>query len=525
MKKRTGGEKKRLKMNNILIDLVYPFYGNLPLAGAVLLSVFFGLSYRKGLKILVIIIAIIAVLASLFLNIFYFSETENFSSYLFKFGFLQTIESLIVLFSALNILIFLSIKRFDDRNLIKVIIIFIFSLICINIFIVSKNFLMIFSSLSLFLICFFQLLSLLNKSSSDDGHLKYSIKNYIIRFVLVAVFSLLLILVGFSLIFGATDFKDFTQILQSENIDNTMMTAGIILVFLSIYFYLFIFPFQNAYLKLGKRCEPTSLLFIWFLYFPSGIFLFLKVYDIFIHFLDKNSQVVSIILIAISILCILGGNIGAVSSKSLRRIFLFLFLAVIGMSVLCLAYQGLDLMDRQRVVWLIVANLLTCILFYFPAFAIFFDIEKQTGSDYILKSKGFTRKNKFLGINLIILMFSFAGIIGTTGFLTRFFYLKPHLGFFSGNNVNMAEVNSVLVLLAAIISVIGVLFILANIVRVIVVLLKTPDCDNEVKRFPRLYYPYILIYTMLVLFIGIIGSLQIFNIDISFFAYDIINVF
>lgn len=512
-------------INNIFIDLVYPFYGNAPLAGAVLLSVFFGLSHKKGFKIFVITIAIISIVASLFLHVFYFSDTESFSNYLFKFGFLQTIESLVILFSALNILIFLSMKNFSDDNIIKIIIIFIFSLICINIFIMSRNFLMIFSSLSLFLICFLQIISLLNKNSSTGNHFNYSVKNYIIRFILVAVFSLLLILVGFSLIFGATDFKDFTQILQSENIENSMVVAGIILIFFSIYFYIFIFPFQNAYLKLGKSCESSSLLLIWFLYFPSGIFLFIKVYNIFNHFLDKNSQIISIIIIIISALCILGGNIGAIGSKNLRRIFLFLFLSVIGMSVLCLAYQGLYLMEKQRVSWLIIANLLNCMLFYFPSFAIFFEIEKQNGLGLIDDARGFSRMNKFLGINLIILLFSFTGMVGTAGFLTKFFYFKPFLGFLDGSKTALDNIDSVLIPAAGILSAIGVLFMLANILRITVVLLQPPGNDSKVKKYPKFYYPYILFFTMAVIFIGITGILQLFNIDTPFFAYNIINMF
>ena len=83
---------------NIFTGLIQPFYGVAVLAGAVLVSLFFVLSYNRGFKIFIVVIAALGISGALFLNIYYLNATENFSNYLFKFGFLQGIEFIIIFY-------------------------------------------------------------------------------------------------------------------------------------------------------------------------------------------------------------------------------------------------------------------------------------------------------------------------------------------------------------------------------------------------------------------------------------------
>ena len=85
---------------NALIENLYPFYGSAILAGAVLLTLFFGLSRRKGIKIFVTAVAACAIAGSLFLNIFISPQTANFSDYLFNFSYLNMVQTVIVLLAA-----------------------------------------------------------------------------------------------------------------------------------------------------------------------------------------------------------------------------------------------------------------------------------------------------------------------------------------------------------------------------------------------------------------------------------------
>ena len=303
---------------------------------------------------------------------------------------------------------------------------FLFSLFCFSMFTVATNLLMMFSSFILIVISLFQTITLINNENNIRSFSEYSLKNNLISFTLTIVFATLLIFIGYSLIFGATDFKSYSQILLSDKIDDPLVRSGLVLILSSAFFYLFLFPFQNAYLKLGRRSESSSNLLIWFLYFPAGVFLFLKTFDIFLFFMDKNMPSLSVILMVSSALCIIGGNTGAVRTTSTRRILLFLFLSMIGTSVLALAQRNLLLIQENRVIWLMIANFVVTGIFYFPAYALFSVIEKQTGSDSIAEIKGLARKNKLLGTTLIFLLLSFGGMIGTSGYLTRVYYVQPY---------------------------------------------------------------------------------------------------
>ena len=508
-----------------LTGLISPFYSSAVLAAAILISLFFVLSERKGFKIFVFSIAALSISGALFLSLFYLRATESFSDYLFKFGFLQGIEFIIILFAAFNILIFLAARNFSDKNFIKTVIILLFLLICMNLFIVSNNFLMMFTGLILTLLCVFQILTLFDANSALSSFSRYSIKNHLIRFFMMTVFSLLLILLGFSLVFGATDFKNFTQIIESDKIQVSIVTAGILLIISSIYFLLSLFPFQNSYLKLGRRCEGVSLLVIWFLYFPVGIILLLKVYEPLVYFMEKNNQVFSVVFIIISALSIIGGNIGALKTKSIRRVFLFLFLSIIGMSALAFAMLCIGLIDPEITRWLVIVNMVAGILFYFPAFAIFYEIEGHTGSDLLDEIKGFSRTNRYFGINLLILLISFAGIIGTSGYLSRVFYIQPYIGFFTAGPGSTGYSSMILVVISGMVAATGILFLAANVIRIIVILLKKPEKDTGIKQFPKFYYPYVLIFTILSLGIGIAGVIEYYGASPGIGILDIINIF
>jgi hypothetical protein len=65
----------------------------------------------------------------------------------------------------------------------------------------------------------------------------------------------------------------------------------------------------------------------------------------------------------------------------------------------------------------------------------------------------------------------------------------------------------------------------ANVIRIIVTLIQRPQHSFDVQRFPKFYYPYLMIYSLLVLVIGIIGIFELYGSGISFVRFGIINIF
>jgi len=522
-----------------ILDKIHPFNSSALLLGAALFSVFFGLSRKKPVKIFITIISALAFAYGLFLNIQNYVIGRVFSNYLFNYDFLQMMQISIILFISLNILFFISVNNIEKNNFIKIIIIFNFTVFGSSLYIMSNNFLMIFTSLAVFITCTFQLISLLNSNGNIKNVDEYSTRNHLIRYFLVSAFSLLLILAGFSLIFGSTDFKSFSQILESEKIDSALFKAGVFIIFASIYFYLFIFPFQGAYIKLTKRCDISSVLVIWFLYFPSGLFLFLKLKSTLFYFIEKNNFYLTIVFLTIAFLLAVGGNIGAVKTTSIRRILAFLFLSSLSITILAVAGHSLGIIDDKRMDWLIFSNLAVTGLCYLPIFAVFSEVEKKYGIDSIENIKGFAEKNKFVGINLIFLLLSFGGLIGTSGYIIRFFILKPIIDYF--RNVSLLKTSSynfILMIFAVIIAAVSFIFFAANIIRIIVIVLKKGELktgdlrETDLKtgkngkiNFSKLHIVYITFYSILILFLGITGLLEIINIDIGFFNFRITAFF
>lgn len=522
-------------INNILAS-IGQFYNIVILFVTLFISLFFGLSKKKGLKIFIIIITALSLTAAFITTIYSFiSGGGAFSSFLFSLTAQQVVEICIVLFIALNVLIFISFNNINKNQFIKIIIIFLFSICSLVMLSLSSNFIMIFVSFTGLTLGIFQLLAVLNN---------IDIRSYLVRFFLVSSLAIIILLTSFSIFYGSTDFKNFTQIFESKNLmANPLVAIGILLFSAGTYLYLFIFPFQSSYLKLLRRCEQSSMLIIWFLYFPAGIFMFMKIDKILFYFLEKNNFYLTAVFIFIAFVCVLGGNIGAIKTKSIRRILAFIFLSFLGISILSFAMAGTGLADKGRVEWFFMANIVLLALSYFPIYGVITTVEKtkKTGSfdnDSLENLRGFVRVNRYIGVNFVIVLLSFLGLIGTAGFINRYFYIEPFfklISFQAGKtDINSNMVFSILITATAMIAFI---FLAVNILRLIIVALSkpkttgnmevdSPDASNSTHpvfenkidgnvQFTKFYYIYITAFSLIIVAIGVIGLLEILNINLG----------
>lgn len=505
------------------VDKISPIYSVAILGFAIFISIFFGLSRRKGIKIFIISLFALSILSAMIMNFYVFKITGVYSNSLFNFGLLEMIEIGVFLFGTLNILLFISISNIESSHFVKILMLFLFSICCIIFLIISRNFIVIFLSLCLSTISVFQLISSLNNNI-------ISARRYILKFFLRSSLAVILVFFGFSLIYGATDFKSFMQIFESDAISNPLIAAGVLFFGIAVYLFLFIFPFQGPYLKLARRCENSSLPVIWFLYFPIGIFLFLKLDNIIFYFLDNNGSYMSILFIILAFGCILGGNIGAVKTTSLRRILSFIFLVFIGLVLLNYAMCSTGLIGRDRVDWLNTINLILLLLSFLPIYSVLSIIEKKFKNDSLSNIRGFARTNKYFGVNIVIIILSLCGFIGTIGFLSRFYYLEPFISYAAGSEVIKLDLANIFIL---ILITVAFIFLVVNMLRIIILLFKSNQGKylsedksytgrNESRiTFPRFYYIYITFFTLIIVISGIIGLLEILNIDIGFLNFQI----
>ncbi len=487
-----------------LVGKIYPFYGIAIFLIAIFLLLFYLLSTKKALKIFSIIISFTAIIAAISVSIISFFKNGPFSSYLFNFDIFELVITCFILFLALNILIFISFKNFYRKNFNKIVLFFLTTVISFIFFIASANLAMIFSSLVLVIINIFILITSLNDRFSLGSFVKtydeHIVKNYILRFFLVSLVSMALIFVGFSYIFGATDLKSFVQILETEKILNPIVKVGLVIIFSAIYLFLFIFPFQSAYIRLIKRCDSTSLTIIWFFYLTCGLFLLLKLRFVFFYF-AKGNLYISTALLLIGVICILGGNIGSIKTFSVRRTLSFIYFTVLGLLILAMFYFSSGILNEKSLLKIFISNLVFVAMLYFPFFLIAAKLEEHFQDKIFdnLASLKYLKNNKnlkYFSITLIILIILFPFLVFANGYLTekgQFFILANLVNSKSlsqrisnlfdiikdlnKNNLNISfelfkQYYLILIYVATLFFIIGILFLFINIIRVVIIVIK-----------------------------------------------------
>jgi len=485
-------------------EKISPLQSIVVMAAAILISSFFGLSKKRSVKRFIIAVAAVSLLSAFYINIHIFIYLGSLSNDLLAFGTLQVIEAGIIIFSALNILFFVSVYEVNRDHFIKILILLLFSVICAVFTVIADNFILMFTGMTIFVLTAFQLVTGLNSDTSASG-------NYAVRFFLRPVLTLILLFFGFSLFYGAAGLEGFSQVLESESVSNPLVMIGLVVFGAAVYIYFFLFPFQNPYMGLLKRSNASSNAVIWFLYFPVGFFVFFKFSELFSFFIEKGSLYVSIILIALTFICMFAGNLGASKTASVRRIISFLFLYFIGIFLLNISMFSAGMISSLSMRWLNIANVFLLTFSFIPVYVIFSRIEKLTGSDSISAIRGLGRSNVYLSINLIIIFLSWS---------VTALYVLPFRKYFTGG-VDISAMGAIGMTLLALISV-TFIFLMVNIFRVVTKFFKRPSKGTAEKIiFHKFYYVYITFFTLAILIVVVKCLMEISGIDIGIMDFNI----
>lgn len=485
-------------------EKINPMEGIAVMAAAILISSFFGLSKKRSIKRFIIAVTAVSLLLAFYLNIHIFISLGSVSNGLLVFGTLQVLEVGVIIFSALNILFFISMYEIDSDYFIKLLMILLFSVICAVFTVIADDFILMFAGIILFVLTVFQLVTGLDLGISAAG-------SYTVRFFLRPVLTLILFFFGFSLLYGTAGLKGFSQILESQSITNPLVIMGVVVFGVAVYIYFFLFPLQNPYIGLLKRSNASSNAVIWFLYFPVGFFIFFKFSEIFALFMEKGSLYVSIVLITLTFICMFAGNLGAASTTSTRRMISFLFLYFIGIFLLNISMFSTGIISSLSMRWLNMANTFLLTLSFVPVYGIFSRIEKLTGSDSISAVRGLARSNIYIGINLIIIIMSWSVVA---------LYILSFRKYFTGGT-GILEMGTINIILLALIAV-TFIFLMVNAFRLVVNFFKKPSEETAGRiKFPRFYYVYITFFTLTILIMAVKCLMEISGIDIDILGFKI----
>lgn len=500
---------------------IYPFYGSAVILFIAFILLFFALSGKKNAKIFFLVFSFAGISVALVLNIIMFLQKGLFSNYLFSYDRLELIKTGIILFAAINILVVISINKFEEKNFIKILLIFLLTIVSFTFYIPASNFIMIFTSLVFTISGIFMLFTSLNSDIGYTVSKEYILRNHTIRFFTVSLFALALMLAGYSVMYGSTDLKSFVQLIEAEKITDPMIKTGLFVLYGSLFVYLFIFPLQSAYIKLLKRCESASATVIWFLYFPAGLFLFLKMRKVFFYFAEGNIYIIYAVYI-VAFVCIAAGNIGAVKSSSIKRILAFFYYSVFGTALIFFGFSGSGLLEENMAAIAICANLSAAAFTYFPFHLLSAKMEQHNKKDEIANLYGLLKQHKYLGVCLVIILLGFPLLLLSGTFFSFTNFIEPVIKIISVPAETGAGSGtfSLLNYLGAGTLMTGVLFLIINVVRLIAAVGKTRISAGDGSReagkisLPKFYYIYLTLYCLAILFLLAGNILKIFDISI-----------
>ena len=190
-------------LKNALIG-ISPFYNLGIMIFTAFLLVFFAASRSKGLKVFSLVILSTGISVSLVFDLIALGEGQNASNFLFNIGSMEYIQIAVLLVIMLVVVIFFSLYNFETKVFGRTLLFFNGVIIGLSFLVVSRDFIAIFSSLTLTVLFLFFIVSVNNRGDQEVSY-------RVLRFFIRPGISLGLVFLGFSFIYGATDFKIFNR--------------------------------------------------------------------------------------------------------------------------------------------------------------------------------------------------------------------------------------------------------------------------------------------------------------------------
>ncbi|HUZ06050.1 MAG TPA: NADH-quinone oxidoreductase subunit N, partial [Candidatus Paceibacterota bacterium] len=273
----------------------------------------------------------------------------------------------------------------------------------------SNDFAMLFVSIELITITFYVL------TSFQRGRL-VSLEAGVKYLILGALSSAFLVF-GIALVWGTTgklNFNDLAQV-SGQFLDNKIFLFGVLFVLVGLGFKIAAFPFQiwvpdvyqgaptptTAFLAVGSKAAGFVLLLR---------VLFVAVPEVTKHWAD--------LLIVISAITILYGNLCAIPQRNLKRLLGYSSIAHAG--YLLLGVAALSASGNAALLYYLAGYLFTVM----AAFTVIALVMRHLGSEDISALAGLNRRSPLLATTMTLAMMSLAGIPPLAGFFGKFLLFK-----------------------------------------------------------------------------------------------------
>lgn len=243
---------------------------------------------------------------------------------------------------------------------------------------------------------------------------RYESHEAAIKYMLTAVFSSAVFMMGLSFVYGLAGSLYFQDIaLQLGTSVNTMLVLALAFVIAGVGFKLSLVPFHlwTADVYQGAPTSVTA----YFSVISKGAAAFAFLVILVQVFGQFYANVWEWMLYALIILTITIGNLFAIRQKNMKRFLAFSSISQAG--YIMLGVIGFNAMGLSAMMFYILVYIFSNL----AAFGVIGAIENATGKVSMTDYNGLSKTNPWLACAMMLAMFSLAGIPPFAGFFSKFF--------------------------------------------------------------------------------------------------------
>lgn len=243
---------------------------------------------------------------------------------------------------------------------------------------------------------------------------RYESHEAAIKYMLTAVFSSAVFMMGLSFVYGLAGSLYFQDIaLQLGSSVNTMLVVALAFVIAGVGFKLSLVPFHlwTADVYQGAPTSVTA----YFSVISKGAAAFAFLVILVQVFGQFYANVWEWMLYALIILTITIGNLFAIRQKNMKRFLAFSSISQAG--YIMLGVIGFNAMGLSAMMFYILVYIFSNL----AAFGVIGAIENATGKVNMTDYNGLSKTNPWLACAMMLAMFSLAGIPPFAGFFSKFF--------------------------------------------------------------------------------------------------------
>ena len=243
---------------------------------------------------------------------------------------------------------------------------------------------------------------------------RYESHEAAIKYILTAVFSSAIFMMGLSFVYGLAGSLYFEDIaLQLGSQVDTLLVVALAFVIAGVGFKLSLVPFHlwTADVYQGAPTSVTSYLSV----ISKGAAAFAFLVILVQAFGQFYSAAWEWMLYALTILTITVGNLFAIRQKNMKRFLAFSSISQAG--YIMLGVVGCNEMGLAAMMYYILVYIFSNL----AAFGVIGAIENKTGKVDMTDYNGLSKTNPWLACAMMLAMFSLAGIPPFAGFFSKFF--------------------------------------------------------------------------------------------------------